>query len=175
MRVGGSFVWPPPNVDIGSIRKLVFVAGGVGINPLMSIISHLHQTELPKNVKQIQLLYTTRYPQSKNPSSILFFDRLRTLFHNSAYDSTFALFLTQCSEAEVDDLFGNMGTDVTRPETICGRISHMALLGALGPVEERRGTVACVCGVPGMTDEFVEILRGAEGMEEKRVLCEKWW
>ncbi|KAL9593116.1 MAG: hypothetical protein Q9179_006091 [Wetmoreana sp. 5 TL-2023] len=31
VRVGGSFVWPPPTVDPAKIKRLVFVAGGVGI------------------------------------------------------------------------------------------------------------------------------------------------
>lgn len=31
VRVGGSFVWPPPGVDIESITRAVFIAGGVGI------------------------------------------------------------------------------------------------------------------------------------------------
>jgi len=29
--------------------------------------------------------------------------------------------------------------------------------------------------LPTMTDEFVELLKKAPGMDEKRVLCEKWW
>ncbi len=31
VRVGGSFVWPPPKADVKSIKKAVFLAGGVGI------------------------------------------------------------------------------------------------------------------------------------------------
>lgn len=31
IRVGGGFVWPPPGVDADKIRRIVFVAGGVGI------------------------------------------------------------------------------------------------------------------------------------------------
>lgn len=31
VRVGGSFVWPPPGIDVRGINKAVFVAGGVGI------------------------------------------------------------------------------------------------------------------------------------------------
>lgn len=31
VRVGGSFVWPPPGIDVRGINKVVFVAGGVGI------------------------------------------------------------------------------------------------------------------------------------------------
>jgi len=31
IRAGGSFCWPPPGIDIASIGKVVFIAGGVGI------------------------------------------------------------------------------------------------------------------------------------------------
>jgi len=31
VRVGGSFTWPPQSYDIGSVDRLVLVAGGVGI------------------------------------------------------------------------------------------------------------------------------------------------
>lgn len=37
IRVGGSFVWPPPGVNVRALRRVVFVAGGVGVNPLMSM------------------------------------------------------------------------------------------------------------------------------------------
>lgn len=38
VRVGGSFVWPPPGINVrSSLRKAVFVAGGVGVNPLISM------------------------------------------------------------------------------------------------------------------------------------------
>lgn len=32
VRVGGSFIWPPPaSIPMDQIRKVVFVAGGVGV------------------------------------------------------------------------------------------------------------------------------------------------
>jgi hypothetical protein len=31
VRVGGSFIWPPPGIEEKEIEKVVFVAGGVGI------------------------------------------------------------------------------------------------------------------------------------------------
>ncbi|KAL8767973.1 MAG: hypothetical protein Q9209_005644 [Squamulea sp. 1 TL-2023] len=31
VRVGGSFVWPPPGIDPASIKKIALIAGGVGI------------------------------------------------------------------------------------------------------------------------------------------------
>lgn len=55
------------------------------------------------------------------------------------------------------------------------RLSHEDLIAALGDVKQRKGVVAYVCGPAGMTDEVFGLLRSAEGMEERRVLCEKWW
>lgn len=31
IRVGGSFVWPPPGIDVDQVHKVVLVAGRVGI------------------------------------------------------------------------------------------------------------------------------------------------
>lgn len=31
VRVGGSFVFPPPNLDLSKIKRVIFIAGGVGI------------------------------------------------------------------------------------------------------------------------------------------------
>lgn len=55
------------------------------------------------------------------------------------------------------------------------RVTHEDLFKALGPVSERRGVVAYVCGPSRMTDEFINVVGSQEGMEEGRVLCEKWW
>ena len=55
------------------------------------------------------------------------------------------------------------------------RMEVADLLEAIGPVQERMGIVAYVCGPPMMTDWAVNVLSKAEGMEKKRVLCEKWW
>lgn len=66
--------------------------------------------------------------------------------------------------------------------TRAGRIGERDLVGALdgwkktgGVGEGREGTVCYVCGPQRMTDEVVEFLGRQEGMEEGRVLCEKWW
>ncbi|KAL8653468.1 MAG: hypothetical protein Q9210_002074 [Variospora velana] len=174
IRIGGNFVWPPPNVNPASITRLVFVAGGVGINPLISILSDLHQSR-PQPICQINFLYTTRFPQSNEPSSILFLGRLRQIFQGWGPNHILGLFLTQCSEAEKEELARKMRDDALTQKTVRGRISHRDLLNALGPVEERAGAVVYICGVPSMTDDFVSLLRGVDGMEEKRVLCEKWW
>lgn len=55
------------------------------------------------------------------------------------------------------------------------RFDAKDLQAALGPIEEREKVVAYVCGPPSMTDWAVDVLKGSIGMDEKRVLCEKWW
>lgn len=90
-------------------------------------------------------------------------------------DHMLTLFLTRCSEAEKIELVEKMGNAGGNQRTVCGRINHKALVDALGPVQERQGVVVYVCGTPSMTDDFVGFLKWSEGMEEKRVLCEKWW
>lgn len=49
------------------------------------------------------------------------------------------------------------------------------LQAALGPVANRENVVAYVCGPPAMSDWVVGVLKGSTGMDESRVLCEKWW
>ena len=100
---------------------------------------------------------------------------MRQMFRASEYNSIFTLFLTQCSTIEKADLVQRIGTVMDREHIKCGRIGREDLYSAIGPVQDRGGLVAYVCGVPSMTDEFVGLLREAEGMQEERVLCEKWW
>lgn len=38
-----------------------------------------------------------------------------------------------------------------------------------------KDSVCYLCGPPGMTDEFVDVLKGLLGGETERVLFEKWW
>lgn len=67
--------------------------------------------------------------------------------------------------------------------TIGRRVNDEDLVKALdgykqnvfGGGHDRESTVCYVCGPPQMTDEIVAMLRKQEGMNESRVLCEKWW
>jgi hypothetical protein len=63
VRTGGSFVWPPPGINIDEIEQVVLVAGGVGINPLISIFAHL--MSLSKRPKKIRFVYGTRVEEGQ--------------------------------------------------------------------------------------------------------------
>ncbi|MCJ1243110.1 hypothetical protein MMC30_000307 [Trapelia coarctata] len=181
LRVGGSFVWPPPGVDVEEVNRVVLVAGGVGVNPLISILSHLcvEQGAVPLSIK---VLYAAR-PLTREMGDILFYNRIRGLISvNESAERTLDLYLTGPSLFRKGQNTGvqegiNDG-EQTGAEGVSihnRRISHEDLIEALGPVKERRGVVAYVCGPAQMTDEFVKVLQGVEGMSKERVLCEKWW
>jgi NAD(P)H-flavin reductase len=173
VRVGGSFVWPPPETT--KIKRVVFVAGGVGINPLMSIVSHLEQTKLENGSLgfDVKFLYTTRDLHHKE--EILFLERLVGVFETLGSEGKFELFLTRRDKGSTESANEILIVRGTEVNTKRRRIHDTDLLDALGPVEERAGTVSYICGVPTMTDEFVEKAKKAEGMDKVNVLSEKWW
>jgi len=177
VRVGGSFVWPP-QLKESEITRVVFVAGGVGINPLMSIVSSLatQKKEKGKLGFYIKFLYTTRYLRSDaHPSEILFLERLVSVFDVLGDEGRFELFLTSVQREREDTEIGMLSVAGKQLKVQRRRIHDTDLLDALGSVEERAGTVCYICGVPTMTDEFVEKAKNAKGIVERNVLFEKWW
>jgi NAD(P)H-flavin reductase len=80
------------------------------------------------------------------------------------------LFLSATSQKDIDK-----ATDL--PEHVkLGRIGKDDLEAALGKDRGvRQATLAYVCGPPAMTDQFVDFLSSRDGMDKRKVLCEKWW
>ena len=156
----------------------------MNISPLMSMLSHLynHPPHLPISV---QFLYTTKVPRD-GYSSLLFFSRLNSIFKSPpSPDWNLNFYLTGSptpSSSSVHDpsnstfLAGEDYKALGANQSIHQRrVTHEDLVQALGPVSERRGVAAYVCGPSRMTDEFINMLAHQEGMEDRRVLCEKWW
>ncbi|TVY37256.1 Oxidoreductase NAD-binding domain-containing protein [Lachnellula subtilissima] len=173
VRVGGSFTWPPANFQAKGrkLKRAVFVAGGVGINPLMSMLSQLGVDREANDDFEVQFLYSTKDPGASNLSQILFLERLQQSFEALGDKSQLQLFLTQSKDKSIDGKSQVAGekTPIQR------RIQEDDVLRALGPVDERSDTVCYICGVPGMTDAFVDLVQKAEGVDERNVFCEKWW
>ncbi|KAF2234302.1 ferredoxin reductase-like protein [Viridothelium virens] len=165
VRVGGSFVFPPLGVPPQFVKRLVIIAGGVGINPLISILAHLHYTNtMPPSV---QFLYSTKIGQpSPKLEDVLFLDRLRSILKGNEDRMRLSLFITgQRLELETGS-----GIDLHYR-----RIGQHDLREALGPVSERRNAFCYVCGPQGMTDELVARVRNEDSVVPDQVLCEKWW
>lgn len=168
VRVGGSFTWPPKFCG-DEIKRVVLIAGGVGINPLMSILSHISQKS--PLAFEIKFLYTLRDPgSSRSGSSILFLERLVKIFNKLDRPEALQVFLTSGKGGD-----GVIGCNENEVGYKGRRIERKDLLEALGCVSKRRETVVYICGIPGMTDEFVTAAKEAEGIDERHVLCEKWW
>jgi ferredoxin-NADP reductase len=174
VRVGGSFTWPPAGWSAErarGIKKVIFVAGGVGINPLISMLSSM--VEMPANMpspSKIHFLYSTKDPSPAGGKNILFLPRLLKLAnkHPSLIDMT--VFLTNLAD----------GKKVEDPESLGWyhdrRIEEADLQHALGAdLGTRKDTVVYVCGPPHMTDKLVAWFRGQTGLDDEQVFCEKWW
>jgi hypothetical protein len=150
----------------------------VGINPLMSMVSTLEQVKKESGDLgfSVKFLYTTRDPgSSRSPAEILFLERLQSVFRTLGTEGELHLFLTPSKKTAEGNSADGVGFDDKRLSVQRRRINEKDLIGMLGPVEERPETVCYICGVPGMTDEFVEKVRRSEGMDEENVLFEKWW
>ncbi|KAJ6171171.1 hypothetical protein N7470_000238 [Penicillium chermesinum] len=86
IRVGGSFTWPPSGIESSLVKNVLLVAGGVGINPLISILSHLHNEWQGPHQLSIHFLYSSRLPQGHESlplgtilDQILFVPRIREI------------------------------------------------------------------------------------------------
>ncbi|KAI0834207.1 hypothetical protein F5Y06DRAFT_279679 [Hypoxylon sp. FL0890] len=184
VRVGGSFVWPPPGVNVRTLRKVVFVAGGVGVNPLMSMVSSLAETGDSGVPFEVHFLYSLKDDLAsqggRHASRLQFVERLASIFASGKVKGRLQLFLTGgdgegTGKEEGVLSCGSEGGDVSLRAR---RMTVDDVAAAVGGATERRFAVVYVCGVPTMTDDFVQKLTEPQhglGMEPHRVLCEKWW
>ena len=185
-KIGGNFTFPPMTLskeECEKIDNVVFIAGGVGVNPIISMLGAMDwkgtdmmegkaawgQSSGVGGMRQrVRVLYSSK---REKEGRILFEDRLEGITSRwenvEGVDMALTVFET-----------GDGGRDEEHKGVVKrrkGRIQHEDLFDALGPQDQRKNTVVYVCGVPGMTDEFVDLLKDAPGMDERRVLCEKWW
>ncbi|KAI1469992.1 uncharacterized protein F4812DRAFT_309138 [Daldinia caldariorum] len=192
VRVGGSFMWPPLGIKMGSLRRVVFVAGGVGVNPLASMLSSIAEASTKAEIEapfQVRFLYSLKDDKSeggRRAERLQFVQRLAGIFASGRVKGALRLFLTGGSGSEGDGEREGVvhcageGTEAAENDVPfqARRMTMDDIAAAVGDVEERKAAVVYVCGVPTMTDEFVQKLTDAEvglGMEARRVLCEKWW
>ncbi|OOQ91080.1 hypothetical protein PEBR_02411 [Penicillium brasilianum] len=185
IRVGGSFVWPPTGVDVRKVKNVVFIAGGVGINPLISILSHLNNQVESTQPLNVHFLYSSRLPQGHETASpevsldqILFLPRIRQIIRSQRQSHrlriSLDLFLTDWKSSRLTP--ANSPTDLTiHSKRIEKHDLQSAVIGGDGKLDPRE-SVAYVCGPPQMTDEMVAMLKDILGEGgEQRVFFEKWW
>ncbi|KAI5919100.1 NADH-cytochrome b-5 reductase [Camillea tinctor] len=182
VRIGGSFVWPPPGVDIHALRRVVFVAGGVGVNPLVSMLSSIASGGAGVDyggghLFEVHFLYSVR-----EVAHVPFLERLASIYARGRTKGRLRLFITGGSrdlkegegerEERVISCQGDGG------DVVCCR-RRITIDDVATAILDTMSAIVYICGVPSMTDEFVQKLTdrqdGGLGMEPHRVLCEKWW
>lgn len=171
VRIGGNFTWPPPDIPPQARRRVLLVAGGVGINPLISILNHL--TSVREPLESIKMLYGSKSSKS-DLSDVLFLPKIaKTITRETRNfgEKNAKLFVTPSDTNSTMDYYTS-----SAPEVVTRRMTHDDLLEALGDdIEKRQSTVIYVCGPQAMTDEFVETIKHFDGVRSENVLCEKWW
>ncbi|KAL2157572.1 hypothetical protein VTH06DRAFT_5950 [Thermothelomyces fergusii] len=184
VRVGGSFVFPPalPPAPLASLRRAVFAAAAAAAGGG-------RWADL-----EVEVLYSAREPRggegeeagvpdsgAVSGSSILFLERVARLLRSGRVKGRLRLFLTGSASAAG----GGHETErqgVVRCNGGADLVPFLRRRMTVGDVQEAVGAdkeaaVVYICGVPRMTDDFVEALVSPEGfgMHRERVLFEKWW
>jgi len=157
VRAGGDFFYDPPTTE--KMPNVALIGGGVGINPLLSILLHLscryrESPTVDNFPDQLTLLYS-----SKSNEEILFQDVITNLQTNlRAFDHHY--FVT------------GKGVDDCTNEFQRNRISDTDLLRTVQKSGDN--SLYFMCGPPPMIDSFKNRLINLN-VPAERIIFEKWW
>lgn len=175
-------MYPPSSYTLeeaSRIDRAVFIAAGVGINPIMSMLSAMALRApgwVGGMVRNVRVLYAARRMQDEE---VLFEDRLSSMAEKYRVGHAGDKLTEVHFEFTMFETSGPSGKSEEKKSSATKReyrrITRDDLTAALGPEKERANTLVYTCGPPEMTDHFVAFLQKSPGMDEKRVLCEKWW
>lgn len=160
VRVGGNFYFDPRPSD--PVLDLLLVAGGVGINPLYSIL--LHTADLLRHSSdgrgytpgRTHLCYS-----AKNTKELLFKNTIIDVCRELPEKVSCNFHITQQSSDIEQEI---------QPYAISERISEDVLKRHVDP--ER--TLCYLCGPPPMIEKVSSDLQRI-GLSEDKILFEKWW
>uniref|UniRef100_A0A8D0L1S7 Oxidoreductase NAD-binding domain-containing protein 1 n=1 Tax=Sphenodon punctatus TaxID=8508 RepID=A0A8D0L1S7_SPHPU len=160
LRVGGDFFFNPQRDD--SSVNLVLVAGGVGINPLFSIL--LHVADLYRNQDSKESGYkmgtAKLYYSAKNTDELLFQKNILGLMNTFPGKIACSFHVTQQSSQVCEKL---------QPHITERRISSTDLEKHLS-----KETLWYICGPPPMIESISKQLESL-GVSTACIFFEKWW
>lgn len=172
VRVGGSFTYPPAE-GLEGIQRIVFAAGGVGINPLMSMIDYI-ANETQESGIQVSILYGTKVPSDGNLGKVLFLDRIMNLLQQKIPTGKLKLFLTGYAPSRSNEFwYQDHGVNI-----VTGRMTAGNILQDIHGGGGKDSALVYICGPPAMTDCFVNMLKAPEPagiISSANVKSEKWW
>jgi ferredoxin-NADP reductase len=177
MRVGGEFVYAAPApVPTDRVQRLLFIAGGVGINPLYGMIRQLHRDVQPVTPASVVLLYSAGMVEE-----LVFRPELDDIAlpakPESTSDSiednglTFRVIytVTQSGQRQSGDVEPAVRTGRINSDTVGEAIGWLA---AGSPSTELDGVY--VCGPPGMAEQMVDLC-AQHAVPPEKVQFESWW
>lgn len=156
----------------------------------MSILSHLAgKPPATAAAQKIHFLYSTRDPSpahgQRDAREILFLERLARIFDGKGLKGELKLFLTPGHRKGDGGGSGSSSGDAADGERLQIDGVNLPFLRRRMNVDDvaeiigddKRSAVVYLCGLPTMTDEFVQKLTSPDGLdlERYRVLYEKWW
>ncbi|XP_051872032.1 oxidoreductase NAD-binding domain-containing protein 1 [Pristis pectinata] len=160
LRVGGDFFFDPRPSD--SPVDLLLVAGGVGINPLYSILLHiadLHRLQETKHCNykpgSVQLYFS-----AKNTEELLFKRNIINLAKEFSGKISCHFHVTQQSSEEIPEEL--------LPYVTVGRISEDTL------AHVSKDNLCYICGPPPMIESVSQQLEKL-GVPKENIIFEKWW
>ncbi|KAF7480146.1 oxidoreductase NAD-binding domain-containing protein 1 [Marmota monax] len=160
VRVGGEFFFDPQPTD--APRNLVLIAGGVGINPLLSILRYsadLHRERANKGsgyeIGTIKLFYS-----AKNTGELLFKKNILDLVNEFPEKIACSLHVTKQTTQISAEL---------KPYITEGRITEEEIKDHIS-----KETLFYICGPPPMTDFFSKQLENNH-VPKEHICFEKWW
>lgn len=162
MRVGGDFFFDPSPSD--PAVDLLLVAGGVGINPLYSILLHtadLLRVNRASGGRDYNLGRTHLCYSAKNTQELLFNSSVVEVCREFPDEFSCDFHVTKQS-ADVDPLL--------QPFTQHGRITEEELRTRVDP----QRTLCYLCGPQPLLEAISQTLMDL-GLPKDRILFEKWW
>ncbi|XP_036123395.1 oxidoreductase NAD-binding domain-containing protein 1 [Molossus molossus] len=160
VRVGGEFFFDPQ--PAAAAGNLVLIAGGVGINPLLSILRHSADllreradTGRGWETGTITLLYS-----AKNTSELLFKKNILDLVNEFPKKIACSFHVTKQTTQISAEL---------KPYITEGRITEKEIRDHIS-----RETLFYICGPPPMTDFFSKLLENSH-VPREHICFEKWW
>eukprot|EP00062_Callorhinchus_milii_P012564 gi/632959733/ref/XP_007895791.1/ PREDICTED: oxidoreductase NAD-binding domain-containing protein 1 isoform X1 [Callorhinchus milii] len=160
LRVGGDFFYDlqPSNSSV----DILLIAGGVGINPLYSILLHtadLHRLHESKHYEykpgSVQLHFS-----AKNTEELLFKKTIIDLSKEFPGKINCHFHVTQQNSEISENL---------KPYVTAGRISEMTLAQHVS-----KNNICFICGPPPMIESVSQKLEKL-GVPKENIIFEKWW
>ncbi|KAJ7322457.1 hypothetical protein JRQ81_018744 [Phrynocephalus forsythii] len=160
LRVGGNFYFDPQPADPPA--NLVLIAGGVGINPLFSILLHVADLHRARENKRTvyKMGMTDLFYCAKNTHELLFRKHILDLTSAFPGKMSCSFHVTQQSSPVCEKL---------QPYIKERRLSGNDLEKYIS-----KDTLWYICGPPPMIEFISELLENL-GVAQKNIFFEKWW